>query len=121
MRIEVDRGAARPPFVQVRDRIARTIERGGLAPGTRLPTVRALADGLELAPNTVARAYRELEEAGYLEGRGRYGTFVADRLPSRPSDAEAKLAEAATAFVRRARQLGFRRAGILAAVRHAVR
>jgi DNA-binding transcriptional regulator YhcF (GntR family) len=47
-----------------------------LAVGTRLPTIRHLAADLGLAVNTVARAYRELEEAGLIETRGRAGSFV---------------------------------------------
>ena len=73
-----------------------------------MPTVRALADQLDLAPNTVAKAYRKLEEEGLIEGRGRRGTFVAGRLPAPPPDRERRLAEAAEAFVRRGAQLGFR-------------
>jgi DNA-binding transcriptional regulator YhcF (GntR family) len=92
------------------DRLAAAIQtrirRGSLAPGERLPTVRALAADLGLAPNTVAKAYRRLEEVGLVEGRGRSGTFVAERLPRIP-ERERRLAEAAAAFVRRAEQLGF--------------
>jgi GntR family transcriptional regulator len=98
-----------PPYLQLRDTIRARIERGTLLPGDRVPTVRALADDLGLAPNTVARAYRELESDGWLAGRGRAGTFVAERLPARPSDAEAALAAAADAYARRAAQLGFDR------------
>ena len=47
-----------------------------LPPGTRLPTVRALAETLGVAANTVARAYRELEHAGVVTTRGRSGTVV---------------------------------------------
>lgn len=99
-----------PPYLQLRDTIRERIERGTLLPGDRIPTVRALASDLGLAPNTVARAYRELESDGWLVGRGRAGTFVADRLPKRPSDAEAALAAAAETYARRAAQLGFGRA-----------
>ena len=49
--------------------LAERIGRGSLAPGSRLPTVRALAHELELAPNTVAKAYRSLEEAGLVRAR----------------------------------------------------
>lgn len=66
-----------PPFEQVRSGFARLINEHELAVGTRLPTVRGLAAELGLAANTVARAYRELEEAGLVETRGRAGTFVA--------------------------------------------
>ena len=99
-----------PPFAQLRDGVRRQIERGTLLPGDRLPTVRTAAADLGLAPNTVARSYRELEEEGWLIGRGRAGTFVADHLPEQPSDREAALAEAAEAYRRRAEQLGFSRA-----------
>jgi GntR family transcriptional regulator len=102
-----------PPSIQLRDALRERIERGALLPGDRVPTVRAFADQLDLAPNTVARAYRELEAGGWLVGRGRAGTFVADRLPERPSEPDAALAAAADAYLRRAAQLGFgRRAAI---------
>jgi len=108
-----------PPYEQVRDQLRRLIESGVLLPGDRVPTVRSLADDLGLAPNTVARAYRELEEAGWLVGRGRAGTFVADTLPVLPSDAEAALDEAADMYLRRAAQLGFERDAALLALRRA--
>ena len=99
-----------PPYEQVRDRLRERIARGSLLPGDRVPTVRGLADQLGLAPNTVARAYRELEDEGWLEGRGRAGTFVAARLPDLPDGTDAALAEAADGYLRRASQLGFDRA-----------
>lgn len=105
-------------------RLVRAIEgrihRGSLGPGARLPTVRALAEQLELAPNTVAKAYRILEEDGLIEGRGRRGTFVAERLPARPPDRERRLAEAAEAFARRGAQLGFGRAEVRRALQRAL-
>jgi DNA-binding transcriptional regulator YhcF (GntR family) len=106
VRIALDPTSPIPPSVQVRRAIAGRIVRGSLLPGTRIPTVRELAGRLGLAPNTVAKAYRELEADGLLIGRGRRGTFVAERLPTAPSDGETRLTEAADAFVRRARQLG---------------
>lgn len=106
LRVRIREGTE-PPYVQLRDGVRARIERGGLLPGDRLPTVRACAEELGLAPNTVARAYRELEDDAWLVGRGRAGTFVADVLPARPSDAESELAVAADAYLRRTRQLGF--------------
>lgn len=94
-----------PPYEQLRDGIERRIERGALAPGDRIPPVRACAEELGLAPNTVARAYRALEDAGWLVGRGRAGTFVAERPPL--MDTQDALALAAEAYLRRAAQLGF--------------
>ena len=72
-----------------------------LKPGTRLPTVRELAGWLGLAVNTVARTYRELESAGIVETRGRFGTFVA-----RADPADAAMAAAADAYLETARALG---------------
>ena len=105
-------------------RLARAIEarihRGSLGPGARLPTVRALAAELDLAPNTVAKAYRRLEEDGLIQGRGRQGTFVAERLPARTPERERRLAEAAEAYVRRGAQLGFGEAEVSRAFRRAL-
>ena len=107
------------------DRLARAIEgrihRGSIGPGARLPTVRALAEQLDLAPNTVAKAYRRLEEDGLLEGRGRQGTFVAERLPPRLPDRDRRLVEAAEAFVRRGAQLGFGQAELRGALARVLR
>jgi len=106
-----------PPYAQVRDRIRRSISRGSLLPGDRLETVRGYAARHDLAPNTVARAYRELEDEGWIVGRGRAGTFVADRLPERPAAPDEALARAAAAYLRRAEQLGFDRAAAARALR----
>ncbi|SDN15171.1 GntR family transcriptional regulator [Allokutzneria albata] len=74
--ISIDATSSVPPFEQLRAQLARQITDRTVAVGTRLPTVRKLAAELGLAVNTVARAYRELEEAGLIETRGRNGTFV---------------------------------------------
>jgi len=72
----IDAASSVPPFEQLRAGIARQIRDRTLVVGTRLPTIRHLAADLGLAVNTVARAYRELEEAGLIETRGRAGSFV---------------------------------------------
>ena len=120
MRVRIDRGSGVPESEQLRRKVAGLIERGTLGPGERLPTVRALAEQLGLAVNTVAKAYRELEVAGSLVARGRLGTFVADTLPTPPAAAEALLAEAAEIFARRARLLGFERSQALEHARRAL-
>jgi DNA-binding transcriptional regulator YhcF (GntR family) len=74
--IVIDAASPVPPFEQLRAQFARQIQDHTLAVGTRLPTIRHLAADLGLAANTVARAYRELEEAGLIETRGRAGSFV---------------------------------------------
>lgn len=74
--ITIDPESSVPPFEQVRTSLAEQMADGTLPVGTRLPTVRGLADELGVAPGTVARAYRELEAASLVETRGRAGTFV---------------------------------------------
>ena len=99
--LRVDGQADRPLFDQLRTQIIEAIRAGTLPPGARLPTVRELAGELGLAVNTVARAYRELETAGIVETRGRFGTFVA-----RADPADTAMAAAAGAYLDVARGLG---------------
>jgi DNA-binding transcriptional regulator YhcF (GntR family) len=106
--VRVDQHAARPLFDQLRTQIIDGIRDGKIPPGTRLPTVRELAGQMSLAVNTVARAYRELESAGILETRGRFGTFVA-----RVDPADGAMATAAHTFVSTARALGIDKAAAL--------
>jgi DNA-binding transcriptional regulator YhcF (GntR family) len=91
-----------PPYEQLRVQVASRAAAGDLAPGTRLPTVRALATELGVAVNTVAKAYRALETDGVITTDGRRGTFVAASAAGGSADA----AEAARAYVATARRLG---------------
>ena len=116
LRVQIRDGAG-PPYRQLVDGVRRQVVRGALLPGDRLPPVRTLADELALAPNTVARAYRALEDDGWIEGRGRAGTFVADRLPERPAAADEALASAADDYLRRAAQLGVDREDAIRSLR----
>jgi len=102
----LDPSAAEPPYEQLRRQIASRVADGDLTPGTRLPTVRALAAEVHLAVNTVARVYRELEADGVVVTEGRRGTFVA----ATPQAGTAEAAEAAAAYVRVVRRLGLGRA-----------
>ena len=99
--VQADPQAGKPLFDQLRSQIIDGIRSGRLSPGTRLPTVRELAGQLSMAVNTVARAYRELESAGILETRGRFGTFVA-----RTDPADAAMATAAHTYATAAKALG---------------
>lgn len=100
--IDLDPETATPPYEQVRSQLARKITDRTLAVGTRLPTVRQLAADLGLASNTVARAYRELEEAGLVETRGRAGTFVS----ARGERSRVAVQQAAREYAATARALG---------------
>jgi DNA-binding transcriptional regulator YhcF (GntR family) len=100
--IRIDADSPTPPYEQLRSQLAAQITDRRLAVGTRLPTVRRLAADLGLAVNTVARSYRELEEAGLVETRGRAGTFV-----SAAGDRSRELArEAAQRYATTVRALG---------------
>ncbi len=112
--IPLDASSGVPPFEQVRDGIQAQVESGVLAPGHRLPPVRALASSLDLAANTVARAYKELEARGIVETRGRAGTFVAGSGVTR------SLRAAAASYVATARSLGLSDDDALDAVRRAL-
>lgn len=75
--IELSADSTQPPYEQLRAAVIEQVRAGTLTAGTKIPTVRALAADLRIAPNTVARAYRELEADGILETRGRQGSFIA--------------------------------------------
>ena len=111
MRIVVDPSSGVPPFEQVREAIRGQVDSGELEPGFRLPPVRSLATELDLAANTVARAYKELEALGVVEARGRAGTFVTGR------GVERSLREAAASYAATVRTLGVSDAEALEAVR----
>ena len=98
--ITVDQTSATPPFEQVREQVRAQVDSGELAPGTKLPTVRRLADELGIATNTVARAYRELEGLGVIETRGRAGSVVTG------SGVDQAARQAAHDFALRMRELG---------------
>ncbi|MRG59761.1 GntR family transcriptional regulator [Agromyces sp. CFH 90414] len=118
--IVVDPGSPTAPYEQIRVGIASAVRAGDLAPGERLPTVRALAADLDLAVNTVGKAYRELERDGVIETRGRLGSFVIGHEESATAvDEQARLA--ASDFVTRVAELGVEASDALALVRRALR
>lgn len=94
-----------PPYEQLRRQLADLIGSGVLGAGDRLPPVRQLAADLGLAAGTVARTYRELEQAGYVRSRRGGGTRVAPSPPSAATPQRA-LEDAAAAYLERARVLG---------------
>jgi GntR family transcriptional regulator len=81
MRIRLDHSTPVPPFEQIRAQLALRVAAGRLKPGDRLPTIRSLATELEVSTNTIARAYRELINAGIAEAAGRRGTRITATPP----------------------------------------
>lgn len=112
----VDPASSVPPFEQVRAQVIDAVAAGSLKPGAKLPTVRSLAGDLGVAPNTVARSYRELERDGVIETRGRNGSFVAATGDATRREAQA----AAAAFAERIRQLRIEPEDALVLVRAAL-
>ncbi len=86
MYIRIDSSSGVPLWQQVVAQVTRLAVSGGFAPGERLPTVRELATELRINPNTVARAYQELERDGVVETRRGSGTFAAE-TPAGPHPA----------------------------------
>jgi DNA-binding transcriptional regulator YhcF (GntR family) len=117
VQIHIDPDSSSPPYAQIHAQIAEQARDGSLPTGTRLPTVRQLADELGLAPGTVARAYKELEADRIVETRGRHGTFVSAGTDEVAREAFA----AATAYAERVRRLGLSEAAAVNAVSAAFR
>src|SRR5277367_3003606 len=84
-RLDADSGV--PVYRQLIDQVTGALASGTLAAGTQLPTVRQVAVDLAINPNTVVRAYRELEIRGVLDTQQGTGTFISARK-TKPSDAE---------------------------------
>lgn len=81
MQIQLDTRSGVPFYRQIVEQIKVAVANGRLAPGEQLPTVRGLAVELSVNPNTVIRAYRQLEIEGVLETQQGSGTFVGHRRP----------------------------------------
>lgn len=96
-----------PIYQQIVDQIRFRIVSGQLAAGDELPTIRGLAEAVRVNPNTVARAYRELEQEGLVEKRRTVGTFVA-QSPAKLSAAQRRklLAPHVDRVLIQSRQLG---------------
>jgi GntR family transcriptional regulator len=103
-----DMGSGIPAYRQIIDQILGGIASGALQPGDQLPTVRQLAVDLAINPNTVVRAYRELEIRGVLTTQQGIGTFIT-REQVRPDEAERQrqLNQLVAEFMSRAGASGF--------------
>ena len=96
-----------PVYRQLIDQVQGAIAAGVLRPGSQLPTVRLVAVELAINPNTVLRAYREMEIRGILDTQQGTGTFIADRqVESSTEERERQLAQLVGEFVSRAGSAG---------------
>src|SRR4029078_5227991 len=107
MQIHISPGDGVPTYKQIVNQVKYLVASGRLAPGEELPPIRVLAERLLINPNTVARAYRELEMAGVVEKRSTAGTYVSDAGSPLARRARLKiLTERIDALLAEARQLG---------------
>jgi GntR family transcriptional regulator len=78
MQFRIDNASDRPVYQQIMDQIKRDIALGRLIKNEKLPTVRQLAGQIALNPNTIAKAYRQLEQEGIIVTKAGAGAFVAN-------------------------------------------
>jgi len=116
----LDRTSGVPAYRQLVDQVRQALQLGILLPGDQLPTVRDVVRQIAINPNTVHRAYRDLEQQGLIEGRPGSGTFVKRSLDAAPEQ-RAGLQRDVAAWVRDARQAGLDDEGIAALVAEAMR
>ena len=95
-----------PTYLQLVQQVRQAVRLGILRPGDQLPTVKEVVGGLAINPNTVLKAYRELDHEGLVEGRRGQGTFVSSELRSLPPDEVKGLRSALQRWIERARASG---------------
>ena len=119
MGFSIDRKSGVPFYRQIIEQVKFGIARGVLRPSDQLPTVRQLAVDLSINPNTVIRAYRELEIEGVLDTQQGSGTFVGQRKP-RVDELERQrmLDQILTELLARAAGYGFTLDDVLEGLRH---
>jgi len=83
MIFHLNHSSGRPIYLQLMDQIKHAIETGALRPGDQLPTIRTLGEELVINPNTVIRAYRDLQHEGVIELRHGSGAFISDAVVGR--------------------------------------
>jgi GntR family transcriptional regulator len=107
-RFLLDLHSGMPVYRQIMDQVRGAIASGALTAGDQLPTVRQLAVDLEINPNTVVRAYRELELGGLLETHQGTGTFIiTQKMKRADAQREKQLAQIVADCVSRAGAAGF--------------
>lgn len=116
IRIASDDGV--PIYLQIVNQVKHLVASGRLAPGDEMPSIRVLAEQLTVNPNTVARAYLELEHTGMVTKRNGAGTYVSEvRTPMLQREKIKILASRADALLTEARQLDVDLAGVIKLLR----
>ena len=102
----VDSRSVMPPYLQIVQQVRQALRMGLLDVGDRLPAVREVVAATAVNPNTVLKAYRELEREGLIEARPGHGTFVLKRPPGPPPGTISRLGRSLAQWVRQAREAG---------------
>jgi GntR family transcriptional regulator len=95
-----------PTYLQLVQQVKQALRLGILQPGDQLPTVKTVVGTLAINPNTVLKAYRELDLSGLVEGRRGQGTFVSTNLPPLPPDDVKALRTSLVRWIQRAHAAG---------------
>lgn len=95
-----------PPYLQIVQQVKQALRLGILQEGDQLPTVKEVVNMIAINPNTVFKAYRELEMLGLVEGRTGSGTFVSGSPAGQPPRVHAELANSLTAWIDKAKASG---------------
>jgi GntR family transcriptional regulator len=95
-----------PTYLQIVQQVRQAIRLGVLRPGDQLPTVKEVVSSLTINPNTVLKAYRELDTEGLVEGRRGVGTFVCSDVAPLPADDLSALRPVLERWITRARAAG---------------
>jgi GntR family transcriptional regulator len=106
IRFRVEGRSDVPPYLQIVQQVRQALRMGVLTLGDQLPSVREVVAATAVNPNTVLKAYRELERQGLVEARAGHGTFVRGRPPGPPPGTHSRLGRAMAACVREARAAG---------------
>jgi GntR family transcriptional regulator len=102
----LDNKSGVPTYLQLVQQVKHALQLGILHPGDQLPTVKEVVGSLTINPNTVLKAYRELDHEGIAEGRRGQGTFVSSRLAPMPPDDLKALRSSLQRWIERARAAG---------------
>ena len=102
----VDGRSVTPAYLQIVQQVRQALRMGVLDVGDKLPTVREVVAATAVNPNTVLKAYRDLERDGLVEPRAGHGTFVVGRPSGPPPGTHARLARSLAQWVRGAREAG---------------
>jgi GntR family transcriptional regulator len=108
-KIEIDFHSKEPLFYQIEEQIKYLITTGEANPGDQLPSVREMADALEINFNTIARVYRRLDQQGYVSSQRGRGCYVLDREVPIEEERRKRFEYLTENFVRQSLALGIRK------------